>query len=190
MITATQVGRDLHLTVENIPEPFIIKPLPGKVGVQVTDSYLNGAVGAAPDEEITDALMMCVDGAQFDPETGFYIPLPESERHVYNRISEELRLGEAESVLLPAFFWQTVLGIDGVTAFVEAGEGVAGGVKALWALVARLGLSPSRTSPSSALENLIQLQASSPSTSTPQGGAKPGKQPQDRQPAKPKPSAG
>lgn len=182
MITATQVGRNLHLTVENIDEPFIIRPLPGKVGKQVTDSYLNGAVQKADGAEIEQALMMCVDGAQFDEETGFYVPLPESERTVYNRVSDELRLGEAESVLLPAFFWQTVLGIEGVTAFIEGGEGIAGGVKALWALIARLGISPARTSPSSALETLIQLQASSQSTSTPAGGKKPGKQPQDRQP--------
>lgn len=190
MITATQVGRNLHLTVENIDEPFIIKPLPGRAGVQVTDSYLNGSVGAAPNEEITAALMMCVDGAQFDEESGFFIPLDPAERVVYNRISDELRLGEAESVLLPAFFWQTVLGIDGVTAFIEGGEGVAGGVKALWALVARLGLSPSRTSPSSALANLIQLQEHSRLTSTHPGGAKPGKKPRDKQRKQSKPTRG
>ena len=83
---------------------------------------------------------------------------------------------------MPAFLWQTVLGLPGVTAFIQGGEGVAGGVKALWALTVRLGISPSRTSPSSALDELTRLQAVTPNTSSPQGGVKPGKQPQDKRP--------
>lgn len=178
MVTATEVGRDLHLTVEGIA-PYVVHPLPGRIGEQITHTYLSSAVGAATTEDMIDAFRIAVDGAVLDGDR--YVPRPVEEQHNYNRIQDELRTAEAESILLPAFLWQTVLGLPGVTAFIEGGEGVAGGVKALWALTARLGISPSRTSPSSALDELTQLQVGSPSTSSPQGGVKPGRQPQDRQ---------
>lgn len=179
MVTAAEVGRNLHLTVEGV-DPFVIRPLPGRVGEQITSTYLNTAVGAATTQEMTDAFRMAVDGAVKEGDR--YVPLPEEEQRNYNRLQDELRTAEAESILMPAFLWQTILGLPGVTAFIEGGEGVAGGVKALWALTARLGISPSRTSPSSALDDLIQLQAATPSTSSHQAGAKPGRQPADRQP--------
>lgn len=179
MVTATEVGRDLHLTVEGIA-PYVVRPLPGRIGEQITSTYLNSAVGSATTEEMTDAFRMALDGGVLNGDR--YVPLPEAEQHNYNRLQDELRTAEAESILMPAFLWQTVLGLSGVTAFIEGGEGVAGGVKALWALTARLGISPSRTSPSSALDDLIQLQAVTRSTSTRPGGVKPGKQPQDRRP--------
>ncbi|GGD33080.1 hypothetical protein GCM10010915_11820 [Microbacterium faecale] len=169
-LKAQQVDRDLHLTVEGAAT-FVIRPLPGRVGKQITDTYLDGAAGHTDGTDVELALMMAVDGAQWDDETGRYVPLPEEQRTVYNRVSDELRLGEAESILLPAFFWQTILGITGVNAYIEGGEGIAGGVKALWALVARLGVSPLQTSPSSALESLIRL-ASTPTTTSPTGGVK------------------
>lgn len=179
MVTATEVGRDLHLTVEGVA-PYIVRPLPGRIGEQITATYLETAVGRASTEAMTDAFRIAIDGGVHDGDR--YVPRPEAEQHNYNRLCDELRTAEAESILMPAFLWQTILGLSGVTAFIEGGEGVAGGVKALWALTARLGISPSRTSPSSALDALIQLQAATPSTSTRQGGAKPGRQPQDRQP--------
>lgn len=179
MVTASEVGRDLHLTVEGVA-PYVVRPLPGRIGEQITSTYLRASVGAATTEEMTDAFRMALDGGVLDGD--HYVPLPEEEQHNYNRIQNELRTAEAESILMPAFLWQTVLGLTGVTAFIQGGEGVAGGVKALWALTARLGLSPSRTSPSTALDDLIQLQAASPSTRSPEGGAKPGKQPRDRKP--------
>lgn len=171
-LKAEQYGRDLHLTVEGA-DTFVIRPLPGRVGVQITDTYLEGAVNKATAVEVEEALMIAVDGAMWDDVEGRWVPHPEGERPNYDRISAELRLGEAESVLLPAFFWQTVVGIAGVNAYIEGGEGVAGGIKALWALVARLGISPSKTSHSSALDDLIRLQAGSPSTSSRPTGSKP-----------------
>lgn len=179
MVTAEEVGRDLHLTVEGVA-PYVVRPLPGRIGEQITSTYLNAAVGIASTEEMTDAFRIALDGGVLDGDR--YVPRPADEQHNYNRIQNELRTAEAESILMPAFLWQTVLGLSGVTAFIEGGEGVAGGVKALWALTARLGISPSRTSPSTALDDLIQLQAASPNMRSPQGGAKPGKQPRDRQP--------
>lgn len=186
MVTATEVGRDLHLTIEGVA-PFVVRPLPGRVGEQITATYLNTSVGAAPKEEMLDAFRIALDGAQQDPDTGLWVPLPEEEQHNHNRTQDELRTAEAESILLPAFLWQTVLGISGVTAFIQGGEGVTGGVKALTALTYRLGISASTTSPSSALDSLIQLQAATPTTPTLPGGKKPGKQPQDRQPKQTKP---
>ncbi len=179
MVTASEHGRDLHLTVEGVA-PYIVRPLPGRIGEQITSTYLLAAIGRATTEEMTDAFRMALDGGEKDGDR--YVPLPEAEQHNYNRLQDELRTAEAESILMPAFLWQTVLGLSGVTAFIEGGEGVAGGVKALWALTARLGASPSRTSPHSALDDLIQLQASSPSTSSQRDGVKPGKQPRDRRP--------
>ncbi|TQL46670.1 hypothetical protein FB562_2194 [Homoserinimonas aerilata] len=181
MVTAIEVGRDLHLTIGEVA-PFIVRPLPARIGEQITSTYLEAAVGVAEPEAMTDAFRMAIDGGVKDPETGLFVPLAETEQHNYNRIQEELRTSEAESILLPAFLWQTVLGLTGVNAFIEGGEGVAGGVKALWALTARLGISPSRTSPSSALDDLIRLQAATPSTSSLPDGVKPGKQPRDRLP--------
>lgn len=169
-LNAQQVDRDLHLTVDGA-DTFVVRPLPGRIGKQITDTYLDGAAGNGDPVAVEAALMIAVDGGVWDDETARYVPRPDGDRPIYDRISDELRLGEAESILLPAFFWQTVLGIAGVNAYIEGGEGIAGGVKALWALVARLGLSPLRTSPSSALENLIRL-ASTPTTTSPTGGAK------------------
>lgn len=179
MVTASEVGRDLHLTVEGIA-PYVVRPLPGRIGEQITSTYLSAAVGAASTDDMTDAFRMALDGGVLDGDR--FVPRPVEEQHNYNRVQDELRTAEAESILMPAFLWQTVLGLSGVTAFIKGGEGVAGGVKALWALTARLGISPSRTSPSSALDELTRLQGASLSTSSPRAGVKPGKQPRDRQP--------
>lgn len=170
MLTAEQVDRDLVLIVAGVA-PFVIHPLPGRQGKQITDTYLLGAQGKTTGDEIEAALMIAVDGGVWDDERGRFVPRPEADRTVYNRVHDELRLGEAESILLPAFFWQTILGIAGVTAYIEGGEGMRGGVKALAALAARLGLSPSLTSPSSVLGSLIRLESTTPTTS-PNGGEK------------------
>jgi hypothetical protein len=99
---------------------------------------------------------------------------------VYTDIDSRLSLSEAQDVLLPALFWQTVLGIKGVNIYLNSGGGDTGTVKALWSLVSILGTSAPLTSPPTALETLIPILASTPTTSTPTGGEKPGKQPQDR----------
>lgn len=147
-IHATKVGRDLHITVEGVDDPFVIRPLPGAAGLQITDTYLNTLVGSAMAAETTEALMMAVDGARRDDD-GRWIPVPEDEQTNYARIGMELSQAEAETVLMPAFFWQTILGVDGVNAYIEGGEGIAGTLKASGALTARLGRLTRRTSPSS-----------------------------------------
>lgn len=149
-IEAKQVGRNLHLTVEGAGDAYVIPPLPGRAGVQITDTFVRSSTGHTRAEELTEALMMAVDGARLDPETGRWVPLPEEQQTNYNRIGMELSQAEAEQVLMPAFFWQTTLGIDGVKAYIEGGEGTAGALKAVGALSARMGLLARRTSPRTA----------------------------------------
>lgn len=94
---------------------------------------------------------------------------------------EPIRQEEAEALCLAAFYWQTVVGMEAVSAFINAGEGTEGSLKALSLLQVRMGLSPSTTSRSSVLENAIQQQAASKATSTPQVGKKSVRLPADRQ---------
>jgi len=180
MITASTEGRNLRLDVEGIDEPFIIKPLPGNAGYQLTDTFLRTNIGQATPAEMNEALAMALDGGIKDGDK--WLPVPESQRFNSRRLGDEVSLGEAEDIAMAALMWQTVLQDAGVNIYLNAGGGVEGLSKATGALVARMGLSSQLTSPSSALESLIQLQASTPSTSSLQGGGKPGKQPQDRRP--------
>lgn len=183
MITAQQDGRNLRLTVEGISEPFIIRPIPGNAGHQITDVYIRTLARAAEPHEMALALAIALDGAQ-RTESGSWAPVEPEDRVNASRLGDEVSAAEGEDISMAAFFWQTVLNVAGVNAYLSGGGGVGGLEKATWALVHRLGLSPETTSPSSALESLIQLQASTPNTSSPQGGEKPGKQPQDRRPKK------
>lgn len=172
-VTATKVGRDLHLTVEGAGDPFVIRPLPGWAGRDLTERYLALAAGHADASDMEELLQHAADGVTPDGEWITGGP-------VYTAIDNRLSLDEAHDVLVPALLWQTVLGMKGVNTFLAQGGGDAGAVKALWSLVSTLGGSSSLTSPASALETLIRTLAPTPPTSTPQGGVKPGKQPQDR----------
>ena len=136
-VTAKTEGRNLVLTVDFIEEPFIIEPLGGRAGQELTNDFLNIAAGLASPLGM-DAVLARAVGAD-----------------VFERVRDTLQLSEAEGVLLPAFYWQTVLGLDGVTAFISGGEGMAGAKKALSLLVLTLGISPTQTAPSGALEILI-----------------------------------
>jgi hypothetical protein len=140
-VTATTKGRDLVLQVDFIDEPFVITPLGGRAGQELTDRFLNIAAGKLPPLGMDAVLAGAVGPA------------------IYERVREQLTLNEAESVLLPAFYWQTVLGIDGVNAFISGGEGMAGAKKGLELLLLTLGISPTQTGPSGALETLIPLLA-------------------------------
>lgn len=151
MITTARVGRNLHITVEGVDEPYIIRPLPGHAGVQLSETFLGSAGGLGTAEDLAEALMMAVDGAVEDEKTGRWMPVPEDQRTNYNRLGRELRQSEAESVLMPAYFWQSILGDEGVRLYVEGGEGLNGTLKATGAMASRLRLLQQRTSPSSAL---------------------------------------
>lgn len=148
MITAEKIGRDLHLTMEGV-EPFVVHPLPGRAGVQITNTYLQSMTGGADGVELSNALIMAVDGARQNAITGVWEPVPEEQQTNFIRLGMELSQTEQEAILMPAFFWQTILGLDGVKAYIEGGEGLAGTLKASGALNARLGRLAPRTSPSS-----------------------------------------
>lgn len=176
-VKAEQVGRNLVLTLEGV-EPFVVRPLPGNAGLQVTETYLNGSMGGATPLELAASLMMAVDGAR--EIEGVWVPLPAEEQHNYRRIGNELALAEADSILNPAFFWQSVLGIDGVKAYIEGGEGLAGTVKALGALVQRLGRLNRPALPPTDSDDRTNA-ASTLNTFSLPSGEKPGRRPQDRQ---------
>lgn len=146
-VTATKVGRDLHLQFEGVDAPFVIHPLPGRAGLQITDTYLAISGGETRAQDLTQALQIAVDGAVRDGDR--WVPVPDDQQTNFNRIGEELSQDEAESILMPAFFWQTILGMDGVKAYLEGGEGLSGTLKATGALSRRLGLLVRPTSPSS-----------------------------------------
>ena len=146
-VTAEKVGRNLHLTFEGVEEPFIIKPLPGRAGIAITDTYLAISGGENRAQDLTQALQIAVDGAVRDGDR--WVPVPDDQQTNFNRIGEELSQDEAEAILMPAFFWQTILGMDGVKAYLEGGEGLSGTLKATGALSRRLGLLVRPTSPSS-----------------------------------------
>ncbi|WP_454168149.1 hypothetical protein [Microbacterium lacticum] len=136
-VTAEKVGRSLHLTFEGVEEPFIVKPLPGRAGLAITDTYLAITGGENRAQDLTQALQIAVDGAVRDGER--WVPVPEDQQTNFNRIGDELSQDEAEAILMPAFFWQTVLGMDGVKAYLEGGEGLSGTLRATSALARRLG---------------------------------------------------
>ena len=149
MITAEKVGRDLHIRLEGVDDPFVVHPLPGLAGVQMTETYLGVAGGAPTIAEMNDAFIMAVDGAHQNAITGRWEPVAVDAQANYSRIGHELSQDEAESILMPAFLWQTTLGLDGVKAYIEGGEGLSGTLKATAALSRRLALLAPPTSPSS-----------------------------------------
>jgi hypothetical protein len=151
-VTAEKVGRDLHLKMEGVDDVFVIRPLPGLAGVQITDAYLRAAGGmSAADMEA--AFIMAVDGARENAITGRWEPPPAEERTNYNRVARELSQSEAEEILMPAYLWQTTLGIDGVNAYLEGGGGLQGTLKATGALSRRLGLLARPTSPAASAKD-------------------------------------
>lgn len=146
-VTAEQQGRNLVLTMEGV-DPFVVRPLPGLAGVQITDAYLDAAGGISLDE-MDAAFRMAVDGARENAITGRWEPVPVDEQTNYARVGRELSQAEAEQILMPAFLWQSTLGIEGVKAYLGVGGGLAGTLKATAALSRRLGLLARPTSPSS-----------------------------------------
>lgn len=147
MITTTLSGRNLAIRVDGIEEPFLVPPLPGVKGQELTETFLRISAGQLAPGGMEQVLIDSVGEA------------------VYARVKGELSLSEGESVLLPAFYWQTVLGINGVNAYIAGGEGMAGAKKALELLIWTLGISPTQTAPSTALESLIQSPGLTPLTS-------------------------
>lgn len=131
------------ITMEGV-DPFVVRPLPGLAGLQITDAFIDTAGGMSADE-MDAAFRMAVDGARENAITGRWEPIDEQPN--YTRIGKELSQAEAEEILMPAFLWQTTLGIEGVNAYLSAGGGLPGTLKAVGALSRRLGILARRTSP-------------------------------------------
>jgi hypothetical protein len=149
VITAKQEGRNLSITVDGIDEPFIIQPLPGFAGEKATEMFILIAAREMPPEKLAEVWQLALDGVNENGDT--IVDGPN-----WTRIKRTLSLTEGESVIHPAFYWQTTLGIDGVNEFIEAGGGLPGAKKVLERLILTLGISPMQTGRSGALENLMQ----------------------------------
>lgn len=78
-----------------------------------------------------------------------------------------MRQEESEALVLCAFYWQGVVGIEAVNAFIENGEGTAGSLKALRLLQMRLGLLPSTNSSREVMESVMQGAGSEGTSTTP-----------------------
>lgn len=149
-VQADKQGRNLVLTVEGVDDPWVIRPLAGHAGRQITATYLAFLQGKADMAAFTAAMRMAVDGAVFDKEQDRWVPLPEADQENWRRIDMELSQAEANDVVTPAFMWQTVLGLDGVKAYIEGnadgGDGLGKAVALLHARMARLLLPTSLSS--------------------------------------------
>ncbi len=187
MVSAALQGRDLAITVEGVESPFVIRPLPGRMGKHLTDLYLRTMARELPPTQMEDVFRIALDGGQWaDDAHTVLVPLPEDQQPVWARCDDELSQAEGQDVLHLAFFWQTVLGMTGVNSYIEAGGGFAGGVKTLGFLTQTLGISPLTTSPSSALETLIRSQANMSPTSSPMTGSTVEKLPANKQSRRPR----
>lgn len=164
-VTAAQKGRNLILTLEGV-EPFEIAPLPALVGEQATDQFIRICAQEESKDGLEVLFQQAVDGV--DDDLNPILGGPN-----WTRIKRTLSMAEGEEIIVPALYWQTTLGIEGVNAFIEGGGGMPGAKKALELLIWTLGISPTLTAPSSALETLIRKPGLTPLTSTPLGGAKP-----------------
>lgn len=165
-VTAEQQGRNLILTVDGV-EPFTIKPLPGFAGEKATEMFIRIAARELAPGQLVEVWQLAVDGVD---ENGDTI----TDGPNWTRIKNTLSLTEGESVIHPAFYWQTTLGIDGVNEFLEVGGGLAGAKKVLERLILTLGISPMQTVRSGALESLTQRVLTPPTTpNTTQPGERP-----------------
>ncbi|MGB3413625.1 MAG: hypothetical protein WBA28_02805 [Microbacteriaceae bacterium] len=158
-ITAEEVGRDLHITVEGL-EPYVIKPLVGKYGETLTQAFIKFAVDGLSDQAWSEALLGAMDGFTENGE-------PNREGVNQNRLINELRLAEAERVLFAAFLWQTVMGIGTVQEYLSNPDTMDGSLKAMRALAFKLGLSAWMKSPDTESENVTPVEDTN-TTSSPQ----------------------
>jgi len=116
MITATMAGRRLALTVETGEgeepiAPFLVQPLSAREGRAMSERYLLGIEGIAPDAGTNMADILAALG-----------------KENYERADNELTQAEGELVAQAAFFWQTVGGIEAVRALLEPhDDGTQGG---------------------------------------------------------------
>ena len=177
MTTATTEGRRLRLDVDGIDEPILIDPISAKRGRYLTRRYLSASLNSLTIEQVEGIWIEALGPQNYSNLFGVFVervsdddgddgwrarPAAEGE------IEPEglpIRQEEGETLCMAAFLWNSILGMEGVNAYLSE-EGTAGILKINALLTLRLGLSPTPTSRSGALENLIQSQASTPSIPT------------------------
>jgi hypothetical protein len=130
------------------------------------ESVMIEAIGVANYERLAGAIVVPVPAD--DPAFAAGLRYRQYERHEDRVASdgEPLRAEEVQQILQAAFYWQSVVGLDGVKAFLED-PGFARG-KAIALLYAALGIRLSPTSHSGASESQTPEDAT-PATSTPTG---------------------
>lgn len=171
-------------------DDIIVDPLPAKRGVQLSRLYVTQALGTIPElgvetptseglesvfieavgpdnyARIAGAIVVATEEGSAVRDAGVrYLAYEEHDGQVAPD-GEPLRHEEIQNILQAAFFWQSVVGIDGVNAYLENSDLTSG--KALGLLLTALGIQLSRTSRSSESENQTP-QAGTPGTSTPTG---------------------
>lgn len=161
MITAKMQGRRLRLTVETEPdetpiEPFLVDPLTGREGREVSTVYLYVLEGITQDNgELGDAMTQ-----SFGVEN--------------MKRAEDLSQHEGALLAQAAFFWQSVGGIDAVRELLKPdADGVQGAEEAQGKALAvfKLKIVPLLSQIRHLLELARQTQMeSSPDTDTPQAG--------------------
>lgn len=205
MTRAAQQGRNLALFVEDIDEPFIVRPLPAKRGRALTETFAGIALGVDETQQpaaVSEAVFIeAINPDNYARMAGGYVDEFDSTgRYVttwsttgstrHERLAEltaparfiareanpdlgepevdgePIRQEEAESLSLCAFYWQSVVGMEAVEAFLEGGEGTAGSLKALRLLLIRIGRSPSTSSYEAGMASLTQQADSEETTDT------------------------
>lgn len=136
---ATQVGRNLRLEIEGL-ESITVQPLKAKHGLMLTQGFTEYATKGISNELWEGMLLGALDGFDENDE-----PIRDGTNYAY--LQENATLAEGEQILHAAFYWQTILGMDGVNAYLDEGGGVGGALKVMSALLFRLGLSHLTTSP-------------------------------------------
>lgn len=171
-------------------DDILVAPLSAKRGVQLSRLYVAQALGTvtdlgvdAPGPEATESTFIEAVGPEnygriagaivvpTDPDSDLYkqgirYRAYENYDGVEAPDGDPLRHEEIQQILQAAFFWQSVVGIEGVNAYLENTDLRQG--KALGLLLQGLGIQLSRTSRSGESEPQTQ-QAGTPDTSTPTG---------------------
>lgn len=163
MITAQLQGRRLALTVETGDSeesiaPFLVDPLPARVGRELSIHYLLAVEGVnLADADISADIVRAFGKANAE------------------RADTELHQAEAEVMLWAAFMWQTIGGLEAARAILEADDdGVQGSDKSRGKALAlfRLRAAPLLSQIRHRLESARQTQqGATPDTDSPQGGA-------------------
>lgn len=173
----------------SVIDDFLVDPLPAKRGMYLSRQFVQVSLGTIPDVAVEPAdpaameslLIESLGAANYERLAGCIVVPVDDEDHRARGVrfvefeehdgrvatdGEPLRQEEVRQVMLAAFYWQSVLGIEGVRAFLETPESSGG--KVLGLLLVALGVQLSRTSRGSASEPQTQ-QAVTPATNTPTG---------------------